>query len=566
MRITAEFSHQGREEAGSFQDEQETSSVLNLGMEVARTGTGERPHAGTDVKINLPQDHAAGLFDSHFPHGGSDVVARVFAKACGSDLDRQWANYQQAHGATVEQGRAFMDRQIQAALDEAMSRLGSFYVQERLPGNFQPPLSLGFAKLSYQEGSVCAHVFRAGDTRVYLYRGKELYTFGKERKEGLHPRKERETEIKRVEVLSGDRLVFVNDEVERHLSSKELSRLLNQHPNAKGAEQAIQQATVAAFARQHQKGNLDVDVSAVVFEVPAQAPPAVKEKKASSVLSALEYEQAQERLIVLRQEIARLERDFSVAKERRAPPLEQAELAAERWQLERQEAQLTYQIAFSRIRDLREKYPPQFRPGTRVRHGGKTVQKEGWIVLRCDDRMVLPPQGTFNDHFGMYEIRPAGGDQTEWVNQFQLEGWQGGTPTDQHQRALGFEAHRQLRSSMAAFYHAQEQWQLWKAKQQSLAVEQARQTAHQEGERGHVTQEMGEMAQVPSAAEQQRKEIDALREEFIELQNLEHRRTAHALSSVEEARRRQLSLVIAAYGGVSGVERLLRESKHYQGR
>ncbi|GEM_PF-5484081 len=521
--------------------------TFNAGVEAVRTGERERLHSGTDVKIHLPQEHLGGLIDSHTPHGGGEIVAQVLVQQCGSTLDRQLENYQAARGATAEQTRAFVDRQMRSALEEAKNRLQAHYTKEQIPGNFRRAFSMGLVKTSYVEGVLCAHVFHTGEMRLFICRGKKHYELEK----GDEPSGSEEAQIERVPVLEGDRLVFINDEVMKALSSEELARLFVQHPNARGAEYAIQQAAVHALVARQKRPGEDVDVSAVVFDVRKPEPLVAKAKERTLILSIPERRQIKEHIVLLGQEIAGLERQISQAREQGASLVQQAELAQERWRLERQKAQLEYQAAFSEILRLREKHPPLFEKGDQVRHAVDPLQKTGWVVMGYDDRMVLPPQGTFNDRFGMYQIHAPGSDRTQWVNQFQLEGWQGGAPMDQHQRALGFEAHQQLRGSITTFHHAEEQFQLWKGKHQVLIVEQARQTAYQEeGTKGQGEKEIT----------QESLAIITFQKAVRELRDLEKRRTTRALSSSQEARRRTLHLeYIAPYGGWQGVERLMKQ-------
>lgn len=529
--------------------------ILNQGVESARTGERERLHSGTDVKIHLLQEHLCGLVDSHSPHGGGEVVAQILAQQCGSVLDRQLENYQAARQATPEQARDFVDRQIRSALEEAKNRLEAQYIRQQIPGNFRRAFSLGLAKISDVGGTLCAHIFQTGEMRLFICRGKKHYEIEKD----ISPSEDQEILIDRVEVKEGDRLIFINDEVMKALSSEELGRLFVQHPNARGAEQAIQQATIRALEARQRKPKGDADVSAVVFDIRKSEPVAPKPRKEETViLSVSERRQLGERIALLSQEIAGLERNLSQMRERGASALEQAELTKERWQLERQKAQLEYQFAFSEVMRLREKYPPLFEKGDVVRNPVDALQKTGWVVMGFDNRMVLPPQGAFNDQYGMYQIHAPGSDRSQWVNQFQLEGWQGGTPTDQHQRALGFEAHQQLRRSITAFHHAQEQLQLWKGKHQTLMVEQARQQAH-EGEKTSGQGGRGTPRKEPQRSEQE-KAMAELEKAVKELQILERAKADRALSSAQEARRRTLYLTyITPYGGWQGVDRLMKQ-------
>ena len=529
--------------------------ILNLGVESARTGERERLHSGTDVKIHLPQEHLCGLVDSHSTHGGGEVVAQILAQQCGSVLDRQLENYQAARQATPEQAWAFVDRQIWSALEEAKNRLEAHYVKQQIPENFRRAFSLGLVKISDARGTLCAHIFQTGEMLLFICRGKKHYEIEKD----TAPSEDQDIPIDRVEVREGDRLIFINDEVMKALSSEELGRLFAQHPNARGTEQAIQQATIRALEARQRKPKGDADVSAVVFDIRKPEPAALKPKKEETfILSISERRQLGERITLLGQEIAGLERNLSHARERGAFALEQAELAEERWRLERKKAQLEYQFAFSEVMRLREKYPPLFEKGDLVRNQEDVLQKTGWVVMGFDNRMVLPPQGAFNDQFGMYQIHAPGSDRSQWVNQFQLEGWQGGTPTDQHQRTLGFEAHQQLRQSITAFHHADEQHQLWKGKHQTLVAEQARQQAH------GVKKSQGQGGEGASHKAEKRggqeEAMAELEKAVKELQDLEKAKVDHALPSAKEARRRVLYLTyIAPYGGWRGVDHLLRQ-------
>jgi hypothetical protein len=363
--------------------------------------------------------------------------------------------------------------------------------------------------------------------------------------------------VEQLFVAEGDRIILMGEDEVKQLSTQALARLLLRHPNAKGAEWAIQDATAEAW-RASQRRPVDVDVSAVVFEVKRpEVSVSATSKEQGPILSLSERRQKREQALLLGQEIAELERRASEAREAKASELEQVEIAQERWKLERQKAQIEYEIALSEVLRLREKYPPLFRRGDLVRHHTDPHQKTGWTVMGFDDRMVLPPQGAFNDRFGMYEIRAPGSDRTAWVNQFQLEAWQRGTPHQQEDRSRGFEAHQQLRASILAFHHAQEQFDIWKTKHQSLVIGQARTAAHKEGERQRVAS--GGTRESSTAAEP-RQGVLELRKALTELRGLEGIKTTRPLSSEQERRRRELYLrYIAPYGGWTGAESALAQ-------
>ncbi len=421
-----------------------------------------------DVKLNDPEKGLLLVGDGVSMAAGwfaARELATAVQENLGEALDQGIENELSVDGLDQDQQMAKVDTLVRDRIEATLLEVNTKIHTEAAsnPEMKSSATTASVTKLVEMPNGVQRLFFsNAGDSRIYVKRGRELFQLtkddnlfnflldkrvaeGQDREaaaasiernmpqskhaivKSIGGQSDLEVSVQAVDVLPGDRILIVSDGVSDQFSNDEIKGKLDQSRDDRGAERVLQNAADARAADENHPLSKPDDIAAAVRTIGERGPDRsyLKEEvgegeevgEVREGFTPNDVDAWQNQITVLEQEISALSASLE------KPDIPNKERIALQLMLKTKEhkrAHLEYSVAYVESRQIAKEVPPRFGVGDMV------------AVM---DLKQSPPQpfpqdwkvAEFNEPTGEYLMESPAGRAYQRVDRFILELWQQGS-------------------------------------------------------------------------------------------------------------------------------------------